>query len=270
MTDSFWEEKPKAKYWKKTIIIIGSLLFVIVASFGVASAKYGYQNVSYFISHGHTKTIIADKHLQTIPNTEDSPSNTEDKALSDKSYNFDTSETSTTPKNDFFSDSTFGSNSDNLSTPSYSSSAKSKNSNNGFVTPPEYESAGAIAICNDYTYSHEQHSSSTCSSHQGVMYWLDGTDSNTTQKKKVCVENTSMKQLYEQQYQNQVNSIKQQETYELGQARVYLANRGIDSASGSYLATIQGIEDKYDLQLSNLKIEYDQKINGVEPVCHYE
>ena len=266
--DLFWGEMPKTNRWKKIAIVTGSIIVIISASFGVASAKFGYENVTYFVTHGHIKPAIIDKHLQTISNEQSSSD--ENKTASEQNFNWDSSIPSTGSKNTALSDSSFWDNSDSSVDSGSNSSTKSKNSNSGFVTPPEYESAGAIAICNDYTYSHEQHSSTTCSSHGGVMYWLDASDSNTSQKKKVCIENTAMKELLQTQYQNQINSIKQQETYELGQARVDLANRGIDGASGLYLSTIQSIENKYDQQLSSLEIEYDQKINGVESICHYE
>lgn len=259
--NSFWTGTPNIKNWKKTVVIIGSILFIAIASLGVASAKYGYENISSLVLHGHFETVTKNK-IQNIPS---------DSAKIQNSVNPDSNSNSNSNSNNssslsdsLSSDKNFLLNIDkNDPTKYYTSSGGVK------VVYPEYDKEGAVAICNNYTYSHSAHSSSTCSDSGGVMYWLDGSD-NTPAPKKVCIENTSMKQLLEQQYQNQVTSIKQQEENELGQARVDLASRGVDSASGAYLSTIQSIEDKYKVQLSNLKNEYDQKINAVEPVCHNE
>lgn len=257
----FWIETPKTNRWKKVVTIVCSVFLIVLVSFGISSAKYGYRNISSLVLHGHFETVsdnkiksvsddlISDQNGSPPPTSSSTASPASDFNLSNK--------TSASPVN---------------STKLYGEESKSNYPNSGGINLdiPEYDKTGAVAICNDYTYSHEQHNSSTCSNHSGVMYWLDGSDTTPAQKKKVCVENTSMKQLLEQQYQNQVTSIKRQEENELGQARVDLANRGIDGASGAYLSTIQNIEDKYTTQLSNLKNEYDQKINAVEPTCHNE
>lgn len=258
----FWSELPKTKLWKKIAVITGSILFAIIIVFSIASMVYGYGNISSLVRHGHFEPVAKSQNIagdvinqNKIQQSAESNSSSADDNLfsSNPDYNFSTA----TKPTDFYNN-----DSKNNSTTQRGTGTS--------LNLPEYDSNGAVAICNDYTYSHEQHSSSTCSSHGGIMYWLDGSDSNSVGKKKVCVENTAMEQLLEQQYQNQVNSIKQQETYELGQAQVDLATRWGGSSSGSFLAYIQSIKDKYVAQLSNLKNEYDQKINTVEPICHYE
>jgi len=253
--NTFWTGTADTKHWKKTVVIIGSILFITIASFSVASAKYGYKNISSLVLHGHFEQITKNK-IQNIPS---------DSTAIQNSANSDTnSDSNNRPLlTDFLS----SSKNPLLNIDKNDPTKYYTNSNDVKVAYPEYEKTGAVAICNDYTYSHGAHSSSTCSDRGGVMFWLDSSDA-TPAPKKVCVENTSMIQLLEQQYQNQVTYIKRQEEYDIGQAQV---NNGFGGdATGSLSSGVQSVKDQYELKFSNLKNEYDQKINAVEPICHNE
>jgi hypothetical protein len=50
---TFWESMPKTKLWKSILITCVVILLVLFVPFGIASAKYGLNNMESLVLHGH-------------------------------------------------------------------------------------------------------------------------------------------------------------------------------------------------------------------------
>lgn len=271
--NSFWTGTPNTKHWKKTIAIIGSILFIIIASFGVASAKYGYKNISSLVLHGHFETVTKNK-IQNIPS---------DYTISQDVTNTDSSLNSDSNLNNSSSSSDFLSSSKNplLNTDKNDSTKYYTNSNGIKVESPDSNPVGATARCKDGTYSHSLDSQGSCSDHGGVAsgssitaavpcdQWI--VDNYERQKQSIRDAYSSERSSNEQSKSQEINTATRIGEQNIAAAKAAASAAGqpdnapqVQQAEQDLQRSIETINQKYQSHYNSRDSQMALDINAVD------
>ena len=220
--------------WKKSALILFGILLITFASFGIVSAKYGFNNASSLILHGHFE------QNQTSQSTNDETIKT-----------FNNSSTGLNINNQI----------SNESPNTYT------NSQGITVESPDNNPIGATARCNDGTYSHSLNYQGTCSSHGGVVRTIpkcDQTmlDTYTHQKDTIRVKYQNMNDTAQKKWNSEIVQLQLEEKQALGQLISQQGSQGVALVFGSADITAQTqLKEKYEYQITSDEDKRDSEIS---------